>query len=331
MQQGMLSSLLLSLSLVTIPMTAPAKEMQESVVEQWLQDTQIQTKVSELLEYVVRDEIDSLRFSLNRLALPQQEVVRFRLLEKLEQQDVILTPRMALFVESQSRITPTYQVLERGEGYEFTVPAFNFPAVASRLIKRWKQDQSTLEFVLQAERKELDLSQWLTAGTSQQTQAREALLIRELDSLSPGALNALTVQLTQIDVTSWLPSTAVIARLAQVSQDQSMYDLLWRMRADYNSHAELERLAKTGDTFSLQQLMNSTVNPTLKPYAIGLLTKANPLSPEVKQFLIAKMALSEEATLVARELAQQGHQSWLKELVSGNYQVKARQIEQVLQ
>lgn len=330
MQQGMLSSLLLSLSLMTLPTAVSAKEMQESVVEQWLQDAQIQTKVSEMLEYVVRDEVDSLKFSLNRLALPQQEVVRFRLLKKLEQQDVILTPRMAIFVESQTRITPTYQVLERGDGYEFTVPAFNFPAVASRLIKRWKQDQNTLAFVLQAERKELDLSQWLSSGTSQQIQAREALLIRELDSLSPSALEALTVQFTHTDVTSWLPSTAVVARLAQVSQDKAMYDLLWRMRADYNSYAELERLAKVGNDFSLQQLMNSTVNPTLKPHAIGLLTKANPLSPDVKQFLIAKMALSDDATLVARELAQQGHKDWLKELVSGNYQVKARQIEQVL-
>ncbi|HCE1505189.1 TPA: hypothetical protein NGR36_004451 [Vibrio parahaemolyticus] len=329
MQQGMLSSLLLSLSLLTLPLAVSAKEMQESVVEQWLQDTQIQTKVSELLEYVVRDEVDLLKFSLDRLAFPQQEVVRFRLLEKLEQQNVILTPRMALFVESQVRLTPTYQMLERGDGYEFSVPAFNYPAIASRLIKRWKQDQSTLDFVLQAERKELNLQQWLT-GTSQQIQTRESLLIRELDSLSPSALKALTTQLTQANVTSWLPSTAVVVRMAQVSQDKAMYDLLWRMRADYNSQQELKRLADTGDAFSLQQLMNATINPSLKPLAIRLLTKSNPLSPEVKQFLIAKMALSEEATLVARQLAQQGHQTWLEELISSNRQVKARQIEQVL-
>ncbi|MGL1558353.1 hypothetical protein ACSTJW_00890 [Vibrio parahaemolyticus] len=329
MQQGMLSSLLLSLSLLTLPVVVSAKEMQESVVEQWLQDTQIQTKVSELLEYVVRDEVDSLKFSLDRLAFPQQEVVRFRLLEKLEQQNIILTPRMALFVESQVRLTPTYQMLERGDGYEFSVPAFNYPAIASRLIKRWKQDQSTLDFVLQAERKELNLQQWLT-GTSQQIQTRESLLIRELDSLSPSALKALTTQLTQANVTSWLPSTAVVVRMAQVSQDKAMYDLLWRMRADYNSQQELKRLADTGDAFSLQQLMSATINPSLKPHAIRLLTKSNPLSPEVKQFLIAKMALSEEATLVARQLAQQGHQTWLEELISSNRQVKARQIEQVL-
>ena len=248
MQQGMLSSLLLSLSLITLPATLSAKEMQETVVEQWLQDTHIQTKVSELLDYAVRDEVDSLKFALDRLAFPQQEVVRFLLLEKLEQQEIILTPRMAIFVESQISITPTYQVLERGDGYEFSVPAFNFPAIASRLIKRWKQDQSTLEFVLAAERQELDLKDWLT-GTSQQVQTREALLIRELDSLSPNALEALTKQLTHANVTSWLPSTAVVVRLAQVSQDEAMYDLLWRMRADYNSQTELERLAEVSDEF----------------------------------------------------------------------------------
>ncbi|MGI9950225.1 hypothetical protein [Vibrio hyugaensis] len=330
MQQGMLSSLLLSLSLITLPATLSAKEMQETVVEQWLQDTHIQTKVSELLDYAVRDEVDSLKFALDRLAFPQQEVVRFLLLEKLEQQEIILTPRMAIFVESQISITPTYQVLERGDGYEFSIPAFNFPAVASRLIKRWKQDQSTLEFVLEAERQELNLKDWLT-GTSQQIQAREALLIRELDSLSPDALEAITKQLTHTNVTSWLPSTAVVVRLAQVSQNEAMYDLLWRMRADYNSQTELTRLAEVGDAFSLQQLMSSTVNPTLKPYAIELLTRSNLLTSDVKQFLIAKMALSEEATLVARELAKQGHQSWLEELVSNNRQVKARQIEKFLE
>ena len=330
MQQGMLSSLLLSLSLITLPATSTAKEMQETVVEQWLQDSQIQTKVSELLDYAVRDEVDSLKFALDRLAFPQQEVARFLLLEKLEQQELILTPRMSIFVESQISITPTYQVLERGDGYEFSVPAFNFPAIASRLIKRWKQDQRTLEFVLEAERQELNLKDWLT-GTTHQVQTREALLIRELDSLSPDALEALTKQLTHANVTSWLPSTAVIVRLAQVSQNQAMYDLLWRMRADYNSQTELARLAEVGDEFSLQQLMNSTVNPTLKPYAIELLTRSNPLSHDVKQFLVAKMALSEEATLVARELVKQGHHSWLEELVSNNHQVKTRQIAEFLE
>ncbi|CAM3123713.1 hypothetical protein [Vibrio mytili] len=329
MQQGMLSSLLLSVSLMAIPMTLSAKEMQESVVEQWLQDAPIQAKTSELFDYAIRDKVDSLEFALDRLALPQQEVVRFRLLEKIEKQDVVLTPRMALFIESQIRMIPTYQVLERGDGYEFSVPAFNYPAVASRLLKRWKQGQSTLDFVLQAERQELDLQQWLS-GTTQHSKSQEALLLQELDNLSPSALQALTVQLTQADITSWLPSTAVIARLAEVSRDKEVYDLLWRMKADYNSLIEIERLAAVGDAFSLQQLMNSTVNPTLKPSAISLLTKSNPLTPEVKQFLIDKMALSEEATLVARELALQGHQNWLEDLISNNHQVKASQIEQVL-
>ncbi|MDF2155828.1 hypothetical protein [Vibrio sp. CAU 1672] len=329
MQHGMLSSLLLSLSLIAIPITVPAKEMQTLVAERWLQDTQIQVKVDQLVGYAVKDEIDSLQFALDRLALPQQEVVRFLLLEQLEKQAFILTPQMAIFVEAQIRISPTYQVTEYGDGYEFSVPAFNFPAIASRLLKRWKQDQSILDFVLQAEREELDLRQWLT-GDSQQVQTRENLLIRELDSLSPQALDSLTLQLTQTNVTSWLPSTAVITRLAQVSQEQAVYDLLWRMRADYHSRTAITRLALVGDDFALQQLMNATQNPTLKPYAISLLAKSHPLKPQVKQFLIAKMALSDEAALVAGELVKQGHQSWLRELVSSNAQVQRRSIENAL-
>lgn len=82
MQQGMLSSLLLSLSLITVPVTLSAMEMQESEVEQWLQDTHIQAKVSELLGYAFRDEVNTLKFSLDRLAYPQQEVVRYLLLQK---------------------------------------------------------------------------------------------------------------------------------------------------------------------------------------------------------------------------------------------------------
>ena len=110
MQQGMLSSVLLSgLLLIGMPL-ASATEMQPVVVQQWKQDEQIQTKVAELLQYAVEDEVDSLKFALQRLALPQQEVARFLLLQKIEQQDVALTSKMAIFVESQQKLVPTYQV-----------------------------------------------------------------------------------------------------------------------------------------------------------------------------------------------------------------------------
>ncbi|HAS8362113.1 TPA: hypothetical protein I7715_19080 [Vibrio vulnificus] len=329
MQHGLLSSLLLSLSLFWMPQIALAKEVPADTVQQWLQDQQVESKVSELLDYALRDKTNELKFSLERLALPQQEVVRYVLLDKLEKNQVILTPRMALFVESQIKRTPAYQVVEKGEGYEFTVPAFNYPAIASRLIKRWKQDQSTLEFILLAEQGKLDLQTWLS-GSTNQVQLRESLLLKELDSVSPEALERLVSQLVDKPITTWLPSSSVVVRFAQVSERSDVYHLLWRMKADHNSQAELTRLASMGDEQALQQVMAAALNPSLKEQAIQVLASKHPLSQDVKQFLITRMALPDDAALVAKELSKQGHERWLQEVLSGGYPVKRHLIAQAL-
>ncbi|EPF9309947.1 hypothetical protein ACSWFU_004153 [Vibrio vulnificus] len=329
MQHGLLSSLLLSLSLFWMPQIALAKEVPADTVQQWLQDQQVESKVSELLDYALRDKTNELKFSLERLALPQQEVVRYVLLDKLEKNQVILTPRMALFVESQIKRTPAYQVVEKGEGYEFTVPAFNYPAIASRLIKRWKQDQSTLEFILLAEQGKLELQTWLS-GSMNQIQLRESLLLKELDSLSPEALERLVSQLVDKPITTWLPSSSVVVRFAQVSERSDVYHLLWRMKADHNSQAELTRLASMGDEQALQQVMAAALNPSLKEQAIQVLASKHPLSQDVKQFLITRMALPDDAALVAKELSKQGHERWLQEVLSGGYPVKRHLIAQAL-
>ncbi|HAS8569546.1 TPA: hypothetical protein I7778_17570 [Vibrio vulnificus] len=329
MQHGLLSSLLLSLSLFWMPQIALAKEVPADTVQQWLQDQQVESKVSELLDYALRDKTNELKFSLERLALPQQEVVLYVLLDKLEKNQVILTPRMALFVESQIKRTPAYQVVEKGEGYEFTVPAFNYPAIASRLIKRWKQDQSTLEFILLAEQGKLDFQTWLS-GSTNQIQLRESLLLKELDSLSPEALDRLVNQLVDKPITTWLPSSAVVVRFAQVSERSDVYHLLWRMKADHNSQAELTRLATMGDEQALQQVMAAALNPSLKEQAIQVLASKHPLSQDVKQFLITRMALPDDAALVAKELSKQGHERWLQEVLSGGYPVKRHLIAQAL-
>ncbi len=329
MQQGMLSSVLLSASLLIGVPAVSATEMAPAKVEHLLEDEQIHHKVAELLQYVVEDNTDSLNFALERLSLPQQEVVRFLLLSKFEQQDIILTPKMALFVESQKSMVPTYQILEKGDGYEFSVPAFNYPAIASRLLKRWQQDQSTLDFVLKAERGELNLKQWLS-GSDYMVQMRESLLIRELDSLSPKALEYLSTQLTGEAVTSWLPSSAVMVRLAQVSEDSDVYKLLWLMRADFNSYQELSRLAKVADAFSIEQLMLATQNPSLKEQALQELTRIKPLNDDIKTFLVDKMKQRDDASIVANALAHQGYQSWLRELALDNNKIRTNAITNAL-
>ncbi|KJY84355.1 hypothetical protein TW81_03995 [Vibrio galatheae] len=328
MQQGMLSSVLLSIALLTgVP--AAATEMDPQRVEQWLQEPQVHDKVAELLQYAIEDDTDGLNFALQRLALPVQEASRYLLLKKVEEQNLILTPKMAIFVEEQQSMVPTYQVLERGDGYEFSIPAFNYPAIANRLLKQWRQDQSTLTFILDAERGELILKQWLS-GSDYQIQAREALLIRELDSLSPQAVDKLAKQLTQAAVVSWLPSSQVMVRLAQVSEDPEVYKLLWLMKADFQSESELVRLAQVADKFSIEQVMRASTNPSLQARAITELTKVKPMSGEVKEFLIARMASSDDAKFIAGELARQGYHSWLEELASNNQKVNSRAILSVL-
>lgn len=324
MQQGMLSSVLLSALLIGVPVVS-ATEMAPDRVELLLEDEQIHQKVAQLLQYAIEDNIDSLNFAIERLSLPQQEVSRYLLLNKIEQQQIILTPKMALFVEQQKALVPTYQVLERGDGYEFSVPAFNYPAIASRLLKQWRQDQSTLDFVLQAERGELDLKEWLS-GSDYQVQTREALLVRELDSLSPEAVGNLTQQLTNSAVVSWLPSSNVMVRLAQVSEDADVYKLVWLMRADFNSQQELMRLAAVADEFSIQQIMQAAQNPSLKEHALKELTRIKPMRQDVKTFLVERMELKDDASFVAQELARQGYSNWLEELASHNQKVRSGAI-----
>ncbi len=147
MQHGLLSSLLLSTSLLLSPVgMSYATEMSPTTVKSWLENDPVKLKTAELLEFVVRDEVNLLRFALERLTFPQQEVARYQLLKSSKRQKSY-SPKMSIFVEQQRTNAPTYQVLERGDGYEFTVPAFNYPSIANRLIKQWRQDQKTLVFL----------------------------------------------------------------------------------------------------------------------------------------------------------------------------------------
>ncbi|GLT18987.1 hypothetical protein GCM10007938_27690 [Vibrio zhanjiangensis] len=325
MQQGMLSSVLLCASLFIGVPSAYATEMQPREVERLIDNPQIHQKVAELQRSVVQGNADSLSFALERMALPQQEVARYLLLKKIEANNIPLTPQVVRFIERQKNMAPVYQVLERGEGYEFSVPAFNYPAIASRIIKRWQQDTLALEFVLQAERGELDLKNWLS-GDEYQIQAKEALFIRELNGLSSKAIEGLVSQLTDETITSWLPSSQIMVGLAQASRNVEIYKLLWLMRADYHSQSEIRRLAEVGNEFAIAQIINASYNPSLKEQAIKELARIKPMTEEIKAFLIDRMTLHDEASMVATELASQGYTPWLKELANDNPQVRSHAI-----
>lgn len=328
MQQGWYACLLL---LVTACFSQGlfAKSLSQAEIDRWLKDDQVNQKTALLLSDFSKDRLDVLRFSLQRIALPQQEVVRFKLLQAIEKKQWLFDGQMMAFIEEQSRRSPTYQFRYQGNGYEYTVPAFDYPAVANRLLQQWKKNQQGLSFILAAERGELDLEDWLSPRHPDYL-SRRHLLLEHLALLSPEAIRFLAQQLTSMGVTRWLPSSELVMRLAQLSGDSKVYDLLWKMRADQFGRMALQTLAQTNTAFAQQQLIQAVSNPSLKPLALELLAKTQPLTPQVRQFLVEKMTDRTDAQTVARALAQQGHIDWLKEIMSKNKQVDRAAIEGVL-
>ncbi|CAH0524214.1 hypothetical protein [Vibrio hippocampi] len=323
MLQGKLASLLLLLASLTSSAVMASKEMTQQQADSLLASSQVQDKVSELMTLFTQQDINELEFALDRISLPQQEVARYLLLQRIEQNKVVFTTLMAEFVEQQRSIMPVYTITERGDGYLFTVPAFNYPAISARLTKSWNQDQLILDFIMNAENHDLDLQQWLSMGNEWQQKNREEILIQEFDSLTPQAANYLIDQITNVDITRWLPSSRVLVVMAQVSQNEALYQLLWKMRADVHSQQELERLASLQTPFAHQQMIYAAHNPSLKQQAIAELAKINPLPTNVRDFLVVRMTVSADASFVATQLAQNGHRLWLHNVVSTNGQIKA--------
>ncbi|GIB51839.1 TPA: hypothetical protein ACGF32_002556 [Vibrio cholerae] len=327
MQQGWLCLVLLFL--LGLPSYALGGDITATERELWLAEPQTQQKAEELYLLALHNEVDRLQFNLQRISYPAQEVVRFLLLQKFEQGQLILTEELAVFIAVQKSQTPNYLIAERGDGYEFSVPAFDYAAIAHRLLKQAQQQQDIVMFVLQAENGELNLREWLPSSLAQ-SEARQRLLLTELHRLSPQAMERLIAQITTEQVTSWLPSATVMVQLARHSQSHALYQRLWLMKANDEIRQEVARLAAQADAFAKQQLMLAVENPSLKQEALQALVEIRPMSMEVEQFLIEKLGQSENASQVASMLAQSGYQGWLHELVSSNRAVKQQAILAVL-
>ncbi|EJL6461949.1 hypothetical protein SHB62_003301 [Vibrio cholerae] len=328
MQQGWLCFVLLFL--FGLQNVAIGSDISANQRQLWLADLPTQQKVEELYLLALHNEVDRLQFSLQRISYPTQEVVRFLLLQKFEQGQLILTEELAVFIAVQKSQTPNYLIAEWGDGYEFSVPAFDYAAIAHRLLKQAQQQQDIVMFVLQAENGELNLREWLSGSSAQSVDVRQRLLLTELHRLSPQAMERLIAQITTEQVTSWLPSATVMVQFAQRSQSHALYQRLWLMKANDEIRQEVARLGAQADGFAKQQLMLAVENPSLKQEALQALIEIRPMSMEVEQFLIEKLGQSENVSQVASMLAQSGYQGWLHELVSSNRAVKQQAILAVL-
>lgn len=325
MRQGMLYTLLLILVLFTSSSWAViiSKQTRQKVLD----DLTLQQKVGDLYQLAMNNRINALSFSMERLALPQQEAARYLLFRRFENNGIALSASLYGFVQKQNSQSPTYQLMEYGHDYEFSVPAFNYPTIGFRLMKRWDQDQKTVDFILHSELHELDLKTWLSGPKKSD---HEQLLLRELDNLSRPAIDFLTKQLTTTNVTSWLPSSRVMVKLARITQDPQVYKLLWLMRSDHVIEGELSRLATHRDAFAISQLMLAARNPKLTSQAIDELVSIHPMDKDVETFLVQRLSNSEDASLTAKALVTYGHRHWLEEIMNSNRHVKTRLIMQTL-
>ncbi|MDD9195364.1 hypothetical protein PVK62_05875 [Aliivibrio sp. S3MY1] len=328
MRQGLLASILLSASLLTSQVSA--SNVQPSLVNSLLVDQQLNKKVDELHQYLIDGDIITLNFSLNRLSMPQQEAVRFMLLQQIEQQQLILNPKGTIWLKEQLTIHPTYTIKEQGNGYVVTKLAFDYSSIASRVLSQMSKDQQVLDFILAAEEHRLVLSEWLV-GEPHEVRVRQSIVLAELDSLTSEALDYLVAQITDDPLSAWLPTTEVMVRLAQLSRNSEVYKILWKMRTDQHSISELERLSHVApDPFATQQLMLATYNPSLKQNAFASLAQLHPLPEDVQQFLLAKIDHIQDGGAVAIHLANYGHASWLESLPTTRNKVRKQHVRLAL-
>ncbi|GLT16128.1 hypothetical protein [Vibrio algivorus] len=312
MRQG-LSAIIFLLSIVLFGPFVQANEMTQSEVSSWLSNPNTQSSADHLYQLALQDKVPEIQMLLDEMSMPRQEVVRYLFLKKVERTRLVLSPRLAIFIQLHQTRQPHYQYSESGEGYSVTLSAFNTSLVANRLISHWKQDQTTLDFIIEAENNQLLLSSWLQ-GDDYQVKKKEALFVAEADSLSPQALQFLSNQLVGNSL-KWLPTTPIVIKLAQLTKDERLYNLLWKMKGDDHSLKEIQRLAQKADQFSLQQVMNATQNPVIKPIALKQLTSIKPMSESVQTFLIERLNHSGDGLLVAQTLSESEHYDWLISLL----------------
>ncbi|CAM3857902.1 hypothetical protein VA7868_01951 [Vibrio aerogenes CECT 7868] len=303
-----------------------AGELDELSREQLLQSSQILSQLNELHQLLLSEKIDELNFSLQRISLPGQEAARYLLLKRLEQEHFSVSLKIKQFVRAQQSIKPAWYLSERKDGYTFTVPAFDFPAVSGRLLRTWKHQQNTVSMLQRIRQHNFELRSWLS-GDEDLVRLHESLLIQELERLTDDEILYLTHPLVSEPVTSWLPSTRLMSALARRSKNAGVYKLLWLMKPDGFTISELNYLSVQQDAFAVGQIIKAANNPGLKLLAIKQLTRLKPMPDNVKHFLIRQMSRSDTAEVTARSLVKEGYGYWLQQLIQDNKTIKRHLIK----
>lgn len=324
MRHGWLWLISLFCSLALLSFTAQAQQLL-SIQQRdlWLSKPELDEKVDELFQLVENNDIDALQSQLEGLAFPQQEAIRYLLLLHCQQSNTVFSPQMEKFVAQQRLLAPQFQVVAKGSGFEFYAPAFDYPALANRLLKSSRLHRDSSALLNAIKQHLLDLKLWLS-GDTDQIEQHQVLLLRVLPSLTSEDIRFLVDQIKQEGVVSWLPANHVMVELAKLSQDAELYKLLWLKRADLYSEQEVTRLAAVADPAAIQYLLLASNNPRLKPLVQSELSKIFPMPDEVRQFFIQQLQQKDQVRFVAQLLIEQGYRHWLEELVKGNSGVQRK-------
>jgi hypothetical protein len=282
--------------------------------QKMLSDTKTQHSAEKIAALALSNQSDQANFKLQRIKQPKQEVVRYLAVKEIAESSPQYTPDLAGFINSQTQVAPSLRIIEQGDGFKFSSLAFGYQTIGQRLLDSWSLNNQAMDFYVNVESKKLNLQVWLSEEP-ELTRQRETLLINNAEKLSDKGLQFLVNQITQKRVISWLPSSGVMVALARAAQSASLYDIVWKLKADSALKNEIERLGRDSSDFSLNQLMVACTNPSLSERSLQLLSKHATTSPIVEEFLISKMDNQESARVIAYSVSQYGYVTWLEELV----------------
>ncbi|CAM3128948.1 hypothetical protein [Vibrio rarus] len=283
--------------------------------QQMLADSQSQDIAKQIVSLAFSGQSDEANFRLLRVKQPEQEVVRYLVIKTISDRHPEYTSDLAVFVDTQRKVVPSLRIVDQGEGFRFSSPAFSYQQRAQRLIDSWKLNDQEIELYIGVENEKLALRTWLTEDPELSSQ-REKLLIDNVDKFSPQALNFLIDQITDENVVSWLPSSDVMVAMATVSRNPHLYSLLWKMKAGNAQSRELERLGQDGSDFSIQQLILASENPSLNKRSLQLLAKYAPASQHADDFLVSRMANQNDAKVITTSIEAYGYGRWFNEWVT---------------
>ncbi|GAD81400.1 hypothetical protein [Vibrio ezurae] len=293
---------------------AQAVELTQQQKQEMLSDVQSHTDAKRIATLALSDQSDKANFDLLRIKQPQQEVVRFLAIQAIAKSHPRYTSDLAVFVDSQRKLPSSLTLVEQGDGFRFSSPAFAYQQLAQRLMDDWDLNEQEMDFYIAVESGQLNLRAWLAENPELRV-SRERLLIENVMKLSDEGMHFLANQVTTPNVVSWLPSADVMVAIAAASQNSDLYNILWKMKTNSAVRRELERLGVDGSEFSIQQLIVASSNPSLNKRSLQLLAKYAPTSQPAETFLVSKMTNRHDAEVISSSIQEYGYSSWFNQWV----------------